>query len=1627
MPKGTKGLKGKRLPPTLPHLHNTAARLSDSDAIDDDADDDDEDENSDNNGNNDDDDHSSGSDSNSDDQRKRVLARALGAKRRRTVSGKRAKKTMPVTTPASADINTGVAAAGIAANGSPVVLSNQLEQRAALYDVFNSDGSSLSDPAVGDEDDEEDGDDSDRQGMLSIPYHPAGAGKGKRKPPGILAAGKGLAAKLPRSIAPNASRRNSATTPKGVLGQPDPPPRAKKPPKTNTTISTELYCICRKPWDGKQFMIECDMCREWFHGKCVGVRSTKKNMPETYHCAVCKPPDLDAPDPPVPPPPKMTKKAAAAIAKAAKAAAREAKEAAKEAARAAKAAKAAAKVKGGGKPPKKAASKRFPDSVVVVSSSSAAAADPSAVSDDDICVLCEGECTCNVVAAIAVSETAPPVEVPVEAVPVVLEEPPQKAIRKIKIAKPAADSKESKRKHKPRTAAKGKKGKGNEDEGALIAAASGIPAVMDEAGEQPQMELVLEVKIEPVPVSDPDQHFFSSDDDQRDSDAMDVDEDGGDDETAAHMFAENRDAGSVFTRENDAEEEIFKMEYQVTMDTDQRILGWSDSDDDEDEEEEEVSDSSASSQSSSSGDTDASDEDEHEGDDADEEDDAESDSEAVKVETVGAAASNAFPDDPLVSALLSDALLVPTGPGEEMDMQAFLGLDMGGLDPLADFASDLMNPDLDLFGDVANSLDMPGIPTAVCLPVSSSAASQSQTPTSVSPSTEPAAAQAAADQLPVNVGPATISFDIKKTDIGPNGEIVTTVRKMTFPLNGEQRQGLARDGGKIGTKRKGSHVLSPGISTGTGPTAASRKVALGRASMISQGISKGKGKIALPVTGGTLSTPATMQRSHSVQPIQSYQRQQQQQSTSAHASITGALARPNPTLASIPTMSKADLQKLIESITLNSKQKTAAAGTSAGSPAATLVGGAGSSGSGPQPQPQSQSQPQQPAPQKPPQPTNRQIAQQAPQQTSQPVQQTAQPPPQQAPPLASSLPLSSTTASSQTAAALAAATATLLNQSLFRSGFPGAAASGVSSIMSNAVMAALASSLSNTGSSFGPGPSSTLSSHLPTSSQPQPRPGTSSLPGSASTTSTAPTSTGGGGATKPLQPFFSFDFPKTVEELTKLFSSPNVAAAAAAYAASVANSNNANSLLASASAAKLKSSGAGAGGATAPLTSARPPPPATIGVPAPNVLTQAVLGAGKAVLPGGASLVPPGQLKKPVAAGTRQPQQKQIPPRPAMGPVPSVRPIAPALTPGTSAPLRTLQMQPPGPITMAPRPVGPPLYPKPPPAIRPALSPDATPKSSAPTCTAHTAAAPAPSSHSSTLSPTSAPTSRPLPFVPNSSAVPATAAPALQPGRPEVPAVTPAAQPLRRPSTQASVPLPAPSQAPPVPPKPPSPALPAAHAAALKQQEEDDKLSDLITMDDLLDLDAASTGGHSSSHTSNGTPGSSANGAPSPTSARRASTDNRWRHIPIGAFRRRTERSRRVGDFSGAVRESARNWNETLAVGLVLPPPPLLPSAPSASAIQQRLMMGGGAMSSSSSSSTAATPMAHSPSGAGEGAMMLGDDWDFGVGGGGAGGGGGGGNLSMASSAAVKREGNAARPRPDEAAALRKAKRRKKK
>ncbi|XP_068645556.1 lysine-specific demethylase JMJ17 isoform X2 [Aristolochia californica] len=55
-------------------------------------------------------------------------------------------------------------------------------------------------------------------------------------------------------------------------------------------VRTELYCICRKPYDHKP-MIACDRCDEWYHFDCI---SLVDPSPRSFICAACKPPDTDS-------------------------------------------------------------------------------------------------------------------------------------------------------------------------------------------------------------------------------------------------------------------------------------------------------------------------------------------------------------------------------------------------------------------------------------------------------------------------------------------------------------------------------------------------------------------------------------------------------------------------------------------------------------------------------------------------------------------------------------------------------------------------------------------------------------------------------------------------------------------------------------------------------------------------------------------------------------------------------------------------------------------------------------------------------------------------------------------------------------------------------------------------------------------------------------------------------------------------------------------------------------------------------------------------------------------------------------------------------------------------------------
>ena len=50
---------------------------------------------------------------------------------------------------------------------------------------------------------------------------------------------------------------------------------------------SKIYCFYKKTWD-HQFMIQCDVCQEWYHGKCVDVTQTDALNIDKYKCSACR-------------------------------------------------------------------------------------------------------------------------------------------------------------------------------------------------------------------------------------------------------------------------------------------------------------------------------------------------------------------------------------------------------------------------------------------------------------------------------------------------------------------------------------------------------------------------------------------------------------------------------------------------------------------------------------------------------------------------------------------------------------------------------------------------------------------------------------------------------------------------------------------------------------------------------------------------------------------------------------------------------------------------------------------------------------------------------------------------------------------------------------------------------------------------------------------------------------------------------------------------------------------------------------------------------------------------------------------------------------------------------------------
>ncbi|KAJ3104639.1 PHD finger protein 3 [Phlyctochytrium planicorne] len=61
--------------------------------------------------------------------------------------------------------------------------------------------------------------------------------------------------------------------------------RQRKQPYNEEGV--RVYCICRKPDNGK-FMIQCDSCKDWYHGACVEITERAARDIKSYECDECE-------------------------------------------------------------------------------------------------------------------------------------------------------------------------------------------------------------------------------------------------------------------------------------------------------------------------------------------------------------------------------------------------------------------------------------------------------------------------------------------------------------------------------------------------------------------------------------------------------------------------------------------------------------------------------------------------------------------------------------------------------------------------------------------------------------------------------------------------------------------------------------------------------------------------------------------------------------------------------------------------------------------------------------------------------------------------------------------------------------------------------------------------------------------------------------------------------------------------------------------------------------------------------------------------------------------------------------------------------------------------------------------
>lgn len=68
---------------------------------------------------------------------------------------------------------------------------------------------------------------------------------------------------------PRATPLGASAPPRSApLGRAGGRPRAERIGAVGANMATvPVYCICRLPYDVTRFMIECDACKDWFHGR----------------------------------------------------------------------------------------------------------------------------------------------------------------------------------------------------------------------------------------------------------------------------------------------------------------------------------------------------------------------------------------------------------------------------------------------------------------------------------------------------------------------------------------------------------------------------------------------------------------------------------------------------------------------------------------------------------------------------------------------------------------------------------------------------------------------------------------------------------------------------------------------------------------------------------------------------------------------------------------------------------------------------------------------------------------------------------------------------------------------------------------------------------------------------------------------------------------------------------------------------------------------------------------------------------------------------------------------------------------------------------------------------------------